>query len=81
MGSLVSGEPTITATVAAGHLGTKGGKSLLNKAYRSRTGQKNLKYFLRPELLDEIIAQEEGKYSRPIAKALILGREQEPQNL
>jgi len=75
LGSLSSGEPTITAAVAAGHLGTKGTKAMLNKAYRSRTGQKNLKYFLRPELLDEIIAQEEGKYSRPMAKALILGRD------
>ena len=75
LGSLSSGEPSITAAVAAGHLGTKGAKSLLNKAYRSRTGHKNLKYFLRPELLDEIIAKEEGKYSRPMAKALILGRD------
>ena len=73
MGSLFSGNPSITATVAAGDLGTKGAKALLNKLYRSRTGSKNLKYFLRPELLEEIIAKEEGKYSRPMAKALILG--------
>ena len=73
LASLLSGEPTIAAGVAAGHLGIKGTKALLNKAYRSRTGQKNLKYFLRPELLEEIIAKEEGKYSRPIAKSLILG--------
>ena len=79
MASLFSGEPTIAAGVASGHLGTKGTKALLNKAYRSRTGQKNLKYFLRPELLEEIIAKEEGKYSRPMAKALTLGRDWEKE--
>ena len=70
-GSLLSGKPSVTAGLAVADLGIKGSKMALNKAYRSRTAQKNLKYYLKPELLEEIIQKEEGRYTRPISRALI----------
>lgn len=52
--SLLSGNPTITATVGAADLLGRGVSRASKSRFRNRMSQKNLKYYLNPELLAEV---------------------------
>jgi hypothetical protein len=53
-GSLLSGHPTVTGAVAVADASIKGSGKIRNAALRRRLSQKNLKYYLKPELLAEM---------------------------
>ena len=57
--SLVSGNTPLAGIAFLGEMGTRGGKSALQKSYLKKTGQRNLKYYMKPELLERKISEQE----------------------
>lgn len=55
-------EPTLTTAIAATDLGLKGVSRGRNAMLRKKWGQKNLKHYLNPQLLDEMIQKKKLKH-------------------
>ena len=55
-------EPTSTAVIAAADLGLKGVSRARNATLRKKWSQKNLKHYLKPELLNEVMRQKKLKH-------------------
>lgn len=70
-GSLASGNPTITAGTALLDVGLRGINRARHAAFRKMLGQKNLKYYLNPELLDTIRKNKLKNIDAKVSGALV----------
>ena len=64
-GSALSGHPTAAAAVLGTELAGKAVNNLRNKAFRNRMSQKNLKYYMKPELLDKAVERKRIRKTTP----------------
>lgn len=69
--SVLSGNFRTAATVGLGHTASKGVTKARNAAFRKRMGQNNLKYYLKPELLDEVIKNKKFKHRHRLPIAIL----------
>ena len=60
--------PTMTAGIAVAEGGTKAALAGLHAARRSRVGQKHLKHYLKPELLDALYQKKMTRLQVPAIK-------------
>jgi hypothetical protein len=72
--------PTMTAGIALADMGVKGGAALAKAARRKGVGQKYLKYYFKPELLDELYRKRMGRLSKPPTKLIIENKKKEKGN-
>ena len=69
--SVFTGDLTPSAVIGATELGLKGASKARNKAFRNRMGQKNLKHYLNPELLDEMIRKKKLKHRQSMPMQIL----------
>ena len=74
--SVFTGDLTPSAVIGATELGLKGASKARNKFFRNRMGQKNLKNYLKPELLDEIIRKKKFKHRNRLPIKLLNSSEE-----
>ena len=72
--------PTMTAGIALADMGVKGGTALAKAGRRKNVGQKYLKYYFKPELLDELYRKRMGRLSKPPTKLIIENKKKEKGN-
>ena len=70
------------ATLLAGgtELLYKGGRAAIKASQRKQLGQKNLKYYLKPELLDDAIFKKQHTRNKPLRVALRTQKQKEEEN-
>ena len=67
-GSTIVTNPTKTAGIAVAEGGTRAALAAKHAIGRSRVGQKHLKHYLKPELLDELYQKKMARLQIPAIK-------------